>query len=237
MQLWTLLLNLPLYETSNAVWCVLLCQALHTEFICRLLWHSIRYHTILRWGCMFSKHFWFVHRFTLQGLCCNNVYSCELKFICSPVAYLWVPWTTSYSKFHTTPENTTKLPPDLICCTIAATWKHVLLWQSRDMKSCWLPAGVSVQWPKMNSTRNILSNLILGSSNYLLYLCFWSIHSCESNIVVEFWAQLLGRTKYCWNWIDVWSDGLRTIIFWQGWFIPHALRKCPQIVHVKTSEK
>lgn len=104
------------------------------------------------------------------------------------------------------------------------------------MKSCWLPAGVSVQWPKMNSTRNILSNLIFGSSNYLLYLCFWSIHSCDSNIVVEFWAQLLGRTKHCWNWIDVWSDGLRTIIFWQGWFIPHALRKCPQIVHVKTSE-
>lgn len=88
----------------------------------------------------------------------------------------------------------------------------------------------------MNSTRNILSNLIFGSSNYLLYLCFWSIHSCDSNIVVEFRAQLLGRTKYCWNWIDVWSDGLRTIIFWQGWFIPHALRKCPQIVHVKTSE-
>lgn len=141
---------IDLHETSNATWHALLCQALYTAVICRLLWHSIRYHTILRWGCMFSKDFWFVHRFALQDLCCNNVYSCELKFICSPLAYLQVPLTTSYSKFHTTPENSTKLPPDLICCRIAAMWKYVLLWQCRDMKSCWLPAGVDVQWPKMN---------------------------------------------------------------------------------------
>lgn len=70
----------------------------------------------------------------------------------------------------------------------------------------------------------------------IYYTYVSGVFSCDINIVVEFWAQLLGRTKYCWNWIDVWCDGPRTIIFWQGWFIPHALRKCPQIVHVKTSE-
>lgn len=70
----------------------------------------------------------------------------------------------------------------------------------------------------------------------IYYTYVSGVFSCDINIVVEFWAQLLGRTKYYWNWIDVWCDGPITIIFWQGWFIPHALRKCPQIVHVKTSE-
>lgn len=70
----------------------------------------------------------------------------------------------------------------------------------------------------------------------IYYTYVSGVFSCDINIVVKFWAQLLGGTKYCWNWIDVWCDGPRTIIFWQGWFIPHALRKCPQIVHVKTSE-
>lgn len=77
----------------------------------------------------------------------------------------------------------------------------------------------------MNSTRNILSNLIFSPFNYWLYLCFWSINSCNINIVMQFWANLLGRTKYCRNWIDVWCERPRTIIFWQGWFIPCALKK------------
>lgn len=95
--------------------------------------------------------------------------------------------------------------------------------------------GSLLTW--MHSTRNRVSNLIFSPFNYWLDLCFWSINSCDINIAMQFWANLLGRTRYCRKWIDVWCERPRTIIFWQGWFIPCALKKnCPQIVHVKTSE-
>lgn len=62
-----------------------------------------------------------------------------------------------------------------------------------------------------------------------------------SKAAVKAWGELLKEFNYCIKWVDVWYEGARTtrtIIFWQGWFIPCAMEKNRflQIVHVKTLE-